>query len=318
MLVLATAIVSALVATFGTAALLQRTGASGAGRPTSFVATATQVPAPSPSGATTGSRPVPSQPTSPPSATRASSSPPPASLPQASLPQASLVQASAPTAAPLPTTPSASPLPPDPFAVVIAIAERDRPAVVTITTADGSGGTATGIGSGMLVDPRGFILTSDHVVAGATQISVLLVDGRTFDATVVADNARLDLAVIKVAGSGLPVVALGRSASLRVGQLVVAIGDPLGTFPGSVTVGVLSGTGRSIDVDSFGRPQHLTNLLQLDAPINPGNSGGPLVDAQGAVIGINEATDPNAQGVGFAVPIDAARPLLAEALASGT
>jgi S1-C subfamily serine protease len=307
MLLLATAVVSAVVATFGTVALLHGDGASRAGRPTSFVVTAAEIPTASPAGATAGLRPVPAQPTPLPIALEPSASQPPGSPPQPS----------APSVTPVPTIPSASPLPLDPFAVVIALAQRDRPAVVTITTSDTSGGGATGIGSGMIVDPRGFILTSDHVVAGAAQMSVVLADGRTFDATVVAGNARLDLAVIKVAGSGLPVVTLGRSASLRVGQLVVAIGDPLGTFPGSVTAGVLSGTGRSIDVGSFGRPQHLTNLLQLDAPINSGNSGGPLLDAQGAVIGISEATDPNAQGVGFAVPIDAARPLLAEALASG-
>jgi S1-C subfamily serine protease len=224
-----------------------------------------------------------------------------------------------PTAAPItiaaaPSLPRASETPAaaDPFAVVEGVVARAGPAVVTITTSQpGFGGQATGVGSGMIYDARGWILTNDHVVSGASQLTIALADGRTFDGRIASEDASLDLAVVKINATGLPTVTLGHSAGLHVGQLVIAIGTPLGTFAGTVTTGILSATGRSIDIGSRRRPQSFRNLLQIDAAINPGNSGGPLLDAAGAVIGINTATDPNAQGIGFAVPIDSARAIIA-------
>jgi S1-C subfamily serine protease len=209
----------------------------------------------------------------------------------------------------------------DPFAVVVAVAARVTPAVVTIMSTQASygfGGQATSVGSGVIVDARGWILTNDHVVAGSSGLSVALADGRMFDGTIVSEDASLDLAMVRIAASGLPAASLGRSTNLHVGQLVIAIGSPLGIYPDSVTDGILSAIGRSIDVGTRRQQKPLSNLLQTDAPINPGNSGGPLLDAAGSVIGINTATDSSAQGIGFAIPIDVARPIIDAALAGGT
>jgi S1-C subfamily serine protease len=192
----------------------------------------------------------------------------------------------------------------DPFAVIIVVAERVSPAVVTLTmsASDPFGGTSTGVGSGMIFDAEGWILTNAHVVAGASDLMVKLADGRSFPGRVVTSDPSADLAVVKVEATGLPVVTLGSAAGLRPGQLVIAIGSPLGDFTDSVTSGILSATGRAIDIGSRRRPLHLVNLLQVDAPINAGNSGGPLLDANGDVIGINTAVDPNGQGIAFAIP----------------
>jgi S1-C subfamily serine protease len=116
---------------------------------------------------------------------------------------------------------------------------------------------------------------------------------------------------VKIDATGLPTVQFGDSSSLKVGQLAIAIGDPLGQYQGTVTTGVISGVNRSIDVSN----ESLNDLIQTDAPINPGNSGGPLVDASGQVIGINTAEASSAQGIGFAIPINLARPLTQQALA---
>ncbi len=169
----------------------------------------------------------------------------------------------------------------------------------------------------MIFDARGWILTNDHVVNGATTISVALPDGRTFAARIVSEDAGHDLAVIKVSATGLPVVHIGHSTGLKMGQLVIAIGSPLGEFTDSVTTGIISAIGRSLDVGSNRRPHRLTNILQIDAPINPGNSGGPLLNAAGEVIGIVSANDPSAQGIAFAIPIDTARPIMQKALGGG-
>ena len=126
-----------------------------------------------------------------------------------------------------------------------------------------------------------------------------------------------DLAIVKIDASGLPTVTIGSSAELQVGQLAIAIGDPLGTFENTVTTGVVSGLGRQIQAggstDLSG--EQLNNLIQTDAAINPGNSGGPLIDSSGQVIGINTAVSNNAQGIGFAIPIDVAKPILSQAVA---
>jgi S1-C subfamily serine protease len=134
----------------------------------------------------------------------------------------------------------------------------------------------------------------------------------------VASDATHDLAVVRVEASELPAIPIGDSNPLEVGQLVVAIGSPLGTFTETVTSGILSATGRSIEVGSSTSPRTtaMSNLLQTDAAINSGNSGGPLLDASGAVVGVNVAVATSAQGIGFAVPISAAAGIMAEARAS--
>ena len=193
-----------------------------------------------------------------------------------------------------------------------SIAAAAEASVVTIST---SAGRDSGVGSGIVVSPDGLILTNDHVVAGGGQLSVELADGRTFDATVVTEDAPGDLAVIRVEATGLTPATLGDSAGIQVGEGVLAIGSPLGTFTETVTKGIVSGLDRQITVRSelTGRPTTLTHLIQTDAAINPGNSGGPLLDESGKVIGIATATSTDAQGLGFAIPIDTAKAIIAQA-----
>jgi serine protease Do len=173
-----------------------------------------------------------------------------------------------------------------------------------------NGQTPTGVGSGVIFDSNGWILTNHHVVEGADKLTVRLNDGRTFPATVYGTDTLTDLAIVKVDATGLPTAQFGSSASLKPGQLVVAIGNPLGEYTNSVTTGVVSGLNRSIDLSTGS----LDDLIQTDAAINPGNSGGPLLDGSGNVIGINTAEAGSAQGIGFAIPIDLAKPLTAQAL----
>lgn len=146
-------------------------------------------------------------------------------------------------------------------------------------------------------------------------MTVTFQDGTELPATVVATDLAHDLAVIKVQATGLATIEIGDSAALKVGQLLVAIGSPLGTFTESVTSGILSATGRKIEVGSQTSRQTstMTGLLQTDAAINSGNSGGPLLDASGRVIGVNVAVASSAQGIGFAVPIDEAASIMATA-----
>jgi serine protease Do len=141
---------------------------------------------------------------------------------------------------------------------------------------------------------------------------VELKDGREFQGRVYGTDSLTDLAIVKVDEPNLPVAPIGTSDGLKIGQLVVAIGSPLGMYSFSVTSGILSGKGRDIAVDSG---QRITNLLQTDAAINPGNSGGPLVDATGAVVGINTAVATDSSGIGFAIPIDIAKPIMEQAVA---
>jgi S1-C subfamily serine protease len=205
---------------------------------------------------------------------------------------------------------------------VVDVASRVSPAVVTITAQGVSSGfgpfnmPATGVGSGVLVRADGWILTNAHVVEGAQTLTVTLKDGREFDGTVVESDADRDLAVVKIDGSDLPSAEIGSSKDLEVGQLVIAIGSPLGQFTNSVTSGVLSAIGREIQVpdQQTGRIHTLSNLLQTDAAINPGNSGGPLLDEHGKIIGINTAVAGGANGIGFAIPIDDAADILAAAM----
>lgn len=199
----------------------------------------------------------------------------------------------------------------------IQVAAKASPAVVRITVNGGidtSQGVIpeTGVGSGMIYDANGWILTNRHVVEGSDRLSVELNDGRVFTGRVYGIDTLTDLAIVKIDGSGLPVANLGRSSALKVGQLVVAIGSPLGTYSNSVTSGIVSAKGRSINADGN---QNLTNLIQTDAAINPGNSGGPLLDAGANVVGINTAIAADSNGIGFAIPIDIARPIMEQAVA---
>jgi S1-C subfamily serine protease len=206
----------------------------------------------------------------------------------------------------------------DESSATIAVAAKVSPAVVRITvtgtTNDGNQGVipATGVGSGVIFDSNGWILTNHHVVEGGEKFDVELKDGRVLQGTVYGIDTLTDLAIVKVDATGLPSAAIGESDALKVGQLVVAIGSPLGTYSNSVTSGIVSAKGRSITTDNN---ESLTNLIQTDAAINPGNSGGPLLDAGGNVIGINTAIASNSNGIGFAIPIDVARPIMAQAIA---
>ncbi len=170
-----------------------------------------------------------------------------------------------------------------------------------------------GAGSGVVIAPDGYVLTNAHVVDGASRIQVVLVDGRVHDARVVGADAPTDLAVVRVTASALPHVRVGEPRALRPGQLVVAIGNPLG-FQSTVSTGVVSATGRSLR-GARGRP--VDNLLQHTAPLNPGNSGGPLVDFRGRLVGINTAIIPYAQGMSFAVPADTVNWVVPKLLADG-
>ena len=224
-------------------------------------------------------------------------------------------QGNAPTLAP------ANPQPANGQAAIPDIVKRVSPAVVTITAdgvtatdpTTGQTGTGTAIGSGVIFDASGLVLTNHHVVAGnPSKLTVTLKDGRTFNASIYGVDTLTDLAIVKIDGaSGLTTATIGSSAGIQVGQQAIAIGSPLGDLTGSVTSGIISALGRQIDAQG----ESLDNLIQTDTPINPGNSGGPLLDAGGNVIGINTATSTNAQNIGFAIPIDIARPMLAQASA---
>jgi S1-C subfamily serine protease len=203
-----------------------------------------------------------------------------------------------------------------------AVVAAATPSVVTITSETQARNgfspfsvPATGVGSGVVLTADGYILTNAHVVADSSSLTVQLEDGTEYPATIVDSNTAKDLALIKVKATGLTPARIGDSTNLEVGQTAIAIGSPLGTFTETVTKGIVSAVDRTITVndEATGRPTTLTGLIQTDAAINPGNSGGPLLDASGAVIGINSAVSTNAQGLGFAIPIDAATSFIAQA-----
>jgi 2-alkenal reductase len=206
----------------------------------------------------------------------------------------------------------------DESSATIAVATNVSPAVVKIrvTGATDTGNLGvippTGVGSGVIFNSNGWILTNHHVVEGGEKFDVELKDGRVLSGTVYGIDTLTDLAIVKVDATGLPTAAIGKSDELKVGQLVIAIGSPLGTYSNSVTSGIVSAKGRSITTDNN---EQLSNLIQTDAAINPGNSGGPLLDAGGNVIGINTAIAQNSNGIGFAIPIDIARPIMDQAVA---
>ncbi|MFI4974829.1 MAG: S1C family serine protease [Caulobacterales bacterium] len=200
----------------------------------------------------------------------------------------------------------------DPYSARVTHAfETVGPAVVHISARAKSG--RAGTGSGVLFAPDGYLLTNSHVVAGAAKVTASLTDGREFTAEIIGDDPATDLAVLRLAGTGLTHAAFGASSRLRVGQLVVAIGNPLG-FQATVTAGIVSALGRTLRAPN-GRL--IESVIQTDAPLNPGNSGGPLVDGLGRVVGVNTAMIGRAQGLCFAIGIDTAVDVTARLMRDG-
>lgn len=201
----------------------------------------------------------------------------------------------------------------DESSAIIDATKKVAPAVVSITTTTNARdifGQVTeqqGGGTGFIITNDGLILTNKHVAQAGESLTVLMADAKTYDAKVVALDPTNDLAILKIEASGLPVVDLGDSDDLQVGQWVVAIGNALGQLQNTVTAGVISARERQLTAGSGNDQEQLSNLLQTDAAINPGNSGGPLVNLAGQVIGINTAIAGNAQSIGFAIPINQAK-----------
>jgi len=193
---------------------------------------------------------------------------------------------------------------------IVRAVESQREAVVNIHGQKLVGGDeaqsgemrrVNGMGTGVVVDPRGYVVTNFHVVEGVRRIEVTLASGRTTSAELVSHDPRTDLAVIKIASDEpLPVVTIGTSSDLMIGETVLALGNAYG-YEHTVTQGIISALHRNVEVS---RTQRYDDLIQTDASINPGNSGGPLLNIDGEVIGINVAVRAGAQGIGFAIPID--------------
>lgn len=209
-------------------------------------------------------------------------------------------------------------------APVVSIAEKVGPAVVGITNVkdrDIFRRPAVEVGSGIIIDAaRGYIVTNYHVIAGNKQLIVTLGQDKEYPARVVGIDAHSDLAVLQIEGDNLPAAVLGDSMALRVGELVVAIGNPLGpAFARSVTAGVVSALDREITVESRPGVKTTLRVMQTDAAINPGNSGGALVNSRGEVVGINSVKIAAAEveGMGFAIPIHVARPIIEEIVGQG-
>ncbi|MGH8873281.1 MAG: S1C family serine protease [Acidimicrobiia bacterium] len=205
--------------------------------------------------------------------------------------------------------------------VVTSVARKLLPTVVALTTRrlGRRGDWQEGSGSGVVISGDGFIVTSAHVVEGSTRGGVSFVDGWESGFDVIGRDRLSDLAVLKLEGGHVPAAELGDASSLEVGQLVVALGNPLG-FSGSVTAGVVSALGRSIAAGSRGHTRLVENVIQTDAALHPGNSGGPLADAAGRVIGVNTAVvgPMIGQGLGLAVPIDVStKSIIAELIQNG-
>lgn len=211
---------------------------------------------------------------------------------------------------------------------IAEIAEKVSASVVSIVTSTkttnffGQDYESAAAGTGIIVTSNGYILTNKHVINGATSITVVLDDGTTYeDAELVATDPLNDVAFLKIKDvDGLTAATLGDSKTLNVGQQVMAIGNALGQYQNTVTVGVVSGLGRSITAsDGSGyNTETLSDMIQTDAAINSGNSGGPLVNAAGEVIGINTATSTSAENMGFAIPISSVKGMLAQLVETGS
>lgn len=208
------------------------------------------------------------------------------------------------------------------------ISNKLSPSVVSVLTTSESvsglffsGGEISGAGTGVIVSKDGYILTNKHVIDGSKEISVVLANGDTHEnVKIVAQDPLNDIAFLKIDGvEDLSPAELGDSKTLRIGQQVIAIGNALGQYQNSVTSGIISGTNRSVTASRGlgSSAEQLTDMIQTDASINSGNSGGPLVNASGQVIGINTAVASNAQGIGFAIPIGAAKGMLNQILETG-
>lgn len=202
--------------------------------------------------------------------------------------------------------------------VYIRVAEAVGPSVVNVNTKTRiqfffQAIPQEGAGSGVIITDNGYILTNNHVIEGAQQITVTLADGRTFDAKVVGRDPYTDIAVIKIDATGLPAAKLGDSTNLKIGQIAIAIGNPFGLGK-TVTAGIISALNRTITTESG---TIIEGLIQTDAPINPGNSGGALVNSSGEVIGINTAIYQGAQGIGFAIPIHLAKSIADQIISKG-
>jgi len=195
--------------------------------------------------------------------------------------------------------------------VVTRVAEHASRGVVGVRVARGRRNTQGG-GSGFALTPDGLLLTNSHVVSGASDIEVTTLDGERFEADLIGEDPHTDTALIRVSGRLVP-LALGSSKELRVGQLAVAIGNPLG-FDCTVTSGVVSALGRSLRA---GSGRLIDDVIQTDAALNPGNSGGPLMDSHGRVIGMNTAIIQGAQGLCFAIAVDTVHPVAIQLLRHG-
>ncbi|HEX8951067.1 MAG TPA: trypsin-like peptidase domain-containing protein [Polyangia bacterium] len=202
---------------------------------------------------------------------------------------------------------------------VTQVVDAVGPAVVSISVrgshqgGPGRRGGGGGAGSGVLFTPDGYILTNAHVVRGGARLEVALTDGSTHTAQLCGADPATDTAVIRIEGRGLPHAQFGESARLKVGQLCIAIGNPLG-FSSTVSAGVVSALGRNMRAQD-GRL--MENIIQSDVALNPGNSGGPLVDTRARVIGVNTAMIFGAQGISFAVPIDTAKWVVGQLMTQG-
>ncbi len=202
---------------------------------------------------------------------------------------------------------------------IVSMVNKVMPAVVNISTVtlieDFLFGITPvpGVGSGFIIDPKGYIITNYHVVERARKIDVTLSEGKKYQGRLIGYDKRSDLAVIKIEGENFPYLPLGNSDNLKPGQFAIAIGNPYG-LNRTVTLGIISALNRTI-VESRGI--RLENLIQTDAAINPGNSGGPLLNIKGEVIGINTAIQSNAQGIGFAIPINKAKEIADKLIKEG-
>ncbi|MEO8503002.1 MAG: trypsin-like peptidase domain-containing protein [Acidobacteriota bacterium] len=212
---------------------------------------------------------------------------------------------------------------------VVEVVDKISPAVVNVSAesmvrdvdpffgsllGQSRGRRTQSLGSGLIIDATGIVLTNAHVIEGASRIVVTTLNGRELEADVLGSDRDADLAVLKVEGKGLPARPLGKSADLMIGETVVAIGNPFG-LSHTVTTGVLSARGRAVPSENGQRV--FTDFLQTDASINPGNSGGPLVNLAGDVIGINTAIISGANGIGFAIPSDRAQRVVGDLLRFG-